>query len=310
MRNQALEKKIPPQNTHPEVDKDIDRAVFMLRHGRKLKFLVIALIVLAIVGGGGYLVYWLVTPPPECTLDEHCVEGYYCQEEKCVEIPTEKPPEDLAIQIEETYIFDSVEGKVDLLAQVKDPDSKWGLQQMNYIFKVLDSSGNVIGEKTRSSYILPNEEKYLVEVGLPVEGVPSSVELTIEPVEWIKAPQLQEPKIDVKNLVLQQEEIDLGSAKLEGRLINSSAYNFEEIELAAVLRDSAGNPIGVNYTTLNALFAGEERDFTMIWFSAVPEGVVSEEVEVEADVYGTRNFILEMKNEPKQFQLYEEPAED
>ncbi|GEM_PF-1560616 len=294
---------------HPEVDKDIDRAIFMVRHGAQLKVLVVVIVILIIAGIAGYFIYKAVVPPPECTLDEHCDEGYYCHEEKCIEIPVEKPPENLQIQVEETGVFPSVDGRADVMALVKDPDARWGLQEMGYIFSLKDSSGNEVGSYEGVSYILPGEEKYLVRVGVPVSGTPSSVDVTIEPRSWVKSPQLQQPNIEVKNLAFSREA-NVGQAQLDGRLINSSKYNFEEVEVTAVLEDSSGEAVAVNYTTLNALFAGEERDFRMLWFSEINGDVAAEDVRVEADVYNTENFLLEMQTEPELFQLYEEPEED
>jgi len=294
---------------HPEVDKEINRAIFMVRHGRTIKILVVVFGILVVAGIAGYFIYKWVVPPPECTLDEHCAEGYYCHEEKCIEVPTEKPPEDLAIQVEETGVFPSVDGKVDVMAKIKNPDGRWGLQEMGYSFVITDGSGNEVGTHEGVSYILPAEEKYLVQVGVPVTGEANSVAVTLEPHSWIKSPQVQQPNIEVKNLLF-STDTNVGKAKLDGRLINSSKYNFEEVEITAVLEDGNGNPVGANYTTLNALIAGEERDFRMLWFADIAGNVSAQDVRVEADVYNTENFLLEMQTEPELFQLYDEPEED
>ncbi|MFC1721422.1 FxLYD domain-containing protein [Patescibacteria group bacterium] len=294
---------------HPEVDKEINRALFMVRHGRRLRVLAIVVVILLVLGLIGYVVYRVVVPPPECTLDEHCQEGYYCHEEKCLPIPVEGPPADLQIEVEDVSVFSSVEGKVDLLAVVRDPDPRWGLQEVGYIFVVQDDSGNEIGRYEGSTYILPAEEKYLVQVGVPVDGEPASATITIEPHSWIKAPEIQQPNIDVKNLVFSQDT-NVGTASLDGRLINSSKYNFEEVEVTAILKDSSGQIIGTNYTTLNALIAGEERDFRLLWFSDIYGEVASQDIKVEANVYDTTNFLQLMKSEPEQFQLYEESVEE
>lgn len=292
---------------HPEVDKEIDREIFMVRYGRQIKIWIIVLICLGLAGLGVYIGYRILVPPPECTLDEHCLTGYYCHDQTCVAVPQEHPPEDLAIQVTGTYVFPSTEGKVDALAVIRDPDANWGLKEFSYTFIARDAAGQEVGRFEGQSYILPGEEKYLVKVGLPVSGAAQSVEVQITPQTWIKSPELQQPNIEVKNASYSSSSA-LGKGVLDGRLINSSAYSFEEVEVAAVLLGSDDKPVGVNYTTLNALLAGEERDFRLIWFAPVAGAVASQNVKVEANVYDTKNFVLQMKTEPQRFQQYDEPA--
>lgn len=296
-----------PLPVHPEVDKEIDREIFMVRYGRQIKIWIIVLICLGLAGLGVYIGYRILVPPPECTLDEHCPAGYYCHDQTCVAVPQEHPPEDLKIQVTGTYVFPSTAGKVDALAVIRDPDANWGLKEFSYTFIARDAASQEVGRFEGQSYILPGEEKYLVKVGLPVSSPAQSVEAQITPQTWIKSPELQPPNLEVKNAVYSGSS-PLGKGVLDGRLINSSAYSFEEVEVAAVLLGSDDKPVGVNYTTLNALLAGEERDFRLIWFAPVAGAVASQNVKVEANVYDTKNFVLQMKTEPQRFQQYDEPA--
>lgn len=302
-------KPAKPKSIHPEVDKEIDREIFMVRYGYQLKVLFIILVCLVLVGLGAYIVYRVMVPPPECTLDEHCSAGYYCHEQKCVAIPQEHPPADLNMQVTGTYVFPSTANKVDALAMVRNPDSRWGLKKFSYTFVALGAGGQEVGRFTGESYILPGEEKYLIKVGLPVTGEAQKVNFEIDPQIWIKSPELQPPNIEVSNLAYSATS-PLGESVLDGRLVNSSAYSFEEVEVAVILQGIDDKPVGVNYTTLNALLAGEERDFRMIWFAPVAGAVVSPSVKVEANIYDTRNFLLQMKTEPQKFQQYDEPANE
>jgi hypothetical protein len=309
-QNQEILPSTPPKkklfSDHPEVDKEIDREIFMVRHGRLIRILLLVFIFLVIVGGGGYISYKLLVPPPECRFDDDCESGYFCHDNNCEPIPVEKPPEDLAIIVENTEAFPSVDGKVDFFAAVRNPDSRWGLAEMGYTFIGKDVAGNEVSRYSGLSYILPGEEKYLVAVGTPTTTSAQSVEVILEPHSWVKSPQLLAPNIEVKNLVF-SEESEIGQARLDGRLINSSKYNFEEVEVAALLKDAAGMPVGVNYTTLNALIAGEERDFRLLWFSPIVGDVAASDVKVRANIYDSSNFLQQMKSEPELFQLYEEP---
>ncbi len=296
-----------PVALHPEVDKEINRQIFMVRYGQQLKLWIIILVCLALGGLAAYIIYRVVVPPPECTLDDHCQSGYYCHENKCVAIPQEHPPVDLKMQVTGSYVFPSAGNKADVLAVVRNPSSSWGIREFSYTFVIRDGANQEVGRFQGKSYILPGEEKYLIKVGQPVSGPGQQVDVLIEPEVWIKSPEIQPPNIDVKNINF-SSSAPLGQAMLDGRLINSSAYSFEEVEVTAVLRGSDDKPVGVNYTTLNALLAGEERDFRLIWFTPVAGGVASQSVKVEANVYDTRNFLLQMETEPQKFQQYNEPA--
>lgn len=296
-----------PAPVHPEVDKEIDREIFMVRYGYQIKVWFIILICVALGGVGVYIGYRLIVPPPECVLDENCSAGFYCHEKTCVAIPQEHPPEDLKMEVTGTYVFPSTSGKADVLAVIRNPNSSWGLRDFSYTFIISDSAGQEVGRFEGRSYILPGEEKYLIKVGQAVSGSAQRVDVVITPQTWIKSPELQQPNIDVKNLAY-SASAPLGQARLDGRLINSSSYSFEEVEVAAVLKGSDDKPVGVNYTTLNALLAGEERDFRLIWFSPVSGAVASQSVKIEANVYDTKNFLSQMQIEPQKFQQYDEPA--
>lgn len=298
-----------PSPLHLEVDKEIDRQVFMVRYGQQLKVWIIVLICLALVGLGVYIVYRIVVPPPECTLDDHCQSGHYCHEKKCVAIVQEHPPADLKMQVMGSYVFPSANDKTDVLGIIKNPNSSWGIKDFDYTFVIRDSANQEVGRFVGQSYILPGEEKYLIKIGQPVSGLAQQVEVLIEPKTWIKSPEVQQPNIDVKNIFFSSSS-PLGQAALDGRLINSSSYSFEEVEVATVLKGTDDKPVGVNYTTLNALLAGEERDFRLVWFTPVSGGVASQSVKVEANVYDTRNFLLQMQTEPQKFQQYDEPANE
>ncbi|EKD49438.1 MAG: hypothetical protein ACD_63C00146G0006 [uncultured bacterium] len=291
-----------------KIDQEMDRALFMLRHGRKIKVLVVILIVIAVVGIGAYIGYEVFVPKKECTLDEHCQKGYRCDNGKCAEEPVEKPPADLKMQVEGVYVFPSVPGKYDVLAMMKNPDRFWGIVDMEYVFIAKDSSGREVGRYAGASYILPSEEKYIAAIAVPFDGIVTSADVEIIPQKWVKAPEYKEPNIEVKDISY-KKETNFGKSKLLGKLINSSIYSFEEVEVYAVLLRESGEPAGVNRTTLNALFAGEERDFTLIWFSDIPYVVARENVKVEADIYNTENFVKASKAAPEKFQFYEEPEE-
>lgn len=291
-----------------KIDKEIDRAIFVERHKKLLKFLIVLSILIIVGSIGFYIFYYSTYSAPQCYIDSDCRKGYSCESGNCVEKPKEQPPSDLAIEVLKIAFFPGVSGKYDFYARIKNPDSRWGLKNFDYSFKAFDSDGNEVGSMQDQSYVLPAEEKDLINVAVPSKGNVSKIEFELVPREWIKTQSFKKPDIEVKNVVY-TADTDVGKSKLVGRLVNSSSYNFEEVDISAVLHDSAGNIVGVNYTNLNALQDKEERDFTLIWYADTSGDVANESISAYVNVFLKENFLMEYNWKYEDFQLYGGPEE-
>lgn len=182
--------------------------------------------------------------------------------------------------------------KYDVLAKVYNPNDVAGASSFVYTVTLKDSAGTVLATRSGRSYILPQENKYLLELNLAAAVVPATVAFTVESVEWSRLSGYQKkPAVNIYQKSYSEISSGVGFGEAKGLLANESSFDFRSIVVRVVLRDSTGKPLAFNSTEIRTVRAGEERDFRLVWPSAFPGAVEKVEMEVDADVYHSDNFI-------------------
>jgi hypothetical protein len=197
-----------------------------------------------------------------------------------------------ALEVVESTIIYGGPGHSDILVKVHNPNDSYGGVQFSYTVSLKDASGAEIAKKTDTSFILPKETKYLMQIGMETPQVASSVVVTIDNVEWKSLSGYQEsPVINVVHKRYGPVSTGVGFGQADGTLSNESGFDFQSLTLKVILRDAAGKPIAINKTEMRTVVANEQRDFRLIWPSYFEGEVSSVETETEADVYHSQNFI-------------------
>ncbi|MFZ2300222.1 MAG: hypothetical protein WAW00_03780 [Candidatus Moraniibacteriota bacterium] len=260
---------------------------------RRNKQYVIAGIYLVIAVLLGVLIYYAFIKAPET-----CFDGRQNQDEQgadcggacqavCQEIIV---GEDLVAK--ETAFVPGGENRYDALVKIYNPNDEIGASAFAYTVSLKDGSGAVLATRSGTSYILPQENKYILELNLETAAAPASVAFEISDTEWKRFSGYQaKPTINVYQKRYGQISSGVGFGEAYGLLSNESPYDFRTIAVKVVLRDDAGDPLAFNMTEMRTVQAGEERDFRLIWPSAFPGTVAKVEMEVDADVYHSDNFI-------------------
>ena len=182
----------------------------------------------------------------------------------------------------------------DVLIKIHNPNDNYGASKFSYTTTLKDASGAVVASKTSTSFILPKETKYLVQVGLETSATPVLAELSIEnAIEWQSFTGFKEsPDITIGHKQYGPVPSGVGFGQAVGTLVNQSNFDFQVIHVKVVLRDSAGKPLAVNSTEMRTVIADERRDVgPLIFPSYFPGDVASVEMEPEADMYHSENFI-------------------
>jgi hypothetical protein len=127
-------------------------------------------------------------------------------------------------------------GFYDLVAEVKNPNIKWGASSAPFTFTVDGMASK--GE----TFFLPLEEKYVVKLAVPLKNKPKRVELKFDKFNWQRIRKLGElpiPIMDIKDeklepVIPQDESTPIGS-KLSFILENTSPYSYWQVGLTVVL---------------------------------------------------------------------------
>jgi hypothetical protein len=270
--------------------------------GRGCKKLVIIFVYLVIFSLLGLLIYHWLKPAPTCT------DGKKNQNETGVDCggvcsPCKKVLETQDLIIKEKAFVPGGQGSYDAMMRVSNPNNQIAGSSFSYDLKLEDAGGNVLAERSGESFILPKESKYIIETSLETDKIPAQIEASISNPRWEEFFDYERPELNIYDRKYDLISSGVGYSEAFGLFRNESPFDFNSVKINVVLRDANGKPIAFNKTEMNTINAGEQRDFRLLWPVNFPGDVQGVEMEAEADVFNSQNFIKKYTNsEAQQFQ--------
>lgn len=196
------------------------------------------------------------------------------------------------LNVLETGIVPSgITDQYDFYAIIDNPNNIYGSKEFQYEIKLKDAQGNILVDKTDSSYILPGEKKYIVETNLAPGSLPASAEIQIKNSEWVEFNDYRRPEIEVVNKNYSEITSGVGFADARGLLKNGSPFDFDLITIRIILKDPQNRVIALNSTQMRTVKSGEERDFRAFWPNRFPGDVRNMEAQVEVNVFSSDTFL-------------------
>lgn len=267
--------------------------LFSMLISRSFKQVIIFLVYFALVMLLGIFVYFAFIKAPET-----CFDSKQNQNEAgvdCGGVCTAMCKENIVgedLRFTEVAFVPGGDGKYDILGKVYNPNDVEGASSFAYTAVLKDSGGDVLATRSGKSYILPQENKYIFELNVAAAAAPATAAFAVESVEWARFSGYQEkPAVNIYQKSYSVISSGVGFGEAKGLLMNESPYDFRAIVVKVVLRDAGGSPLAFNSTEIRTVRASEERDFRLVWPSAFPGTVEKVEMEVDADVYHSDNFI-------------------
>ncbi len=270
---------------------------------RNIKQIIIALIFFSILFALVFLIYSIFIKP-----DPSCNDGIKNQEEEEIDCGGPCLPCELIhinnIEILSIKVIPSQDCFYDLVAQIKNPNQNYGSGNISYKFELYDTQDNLISEYPGSTYILPNQTKYILKIKAESDIPVKQIKFSFISVEWEKLEDYQPPKLGV-----QQKEYRLlgdqepGFSQARAILINKTNFDFDKIDIDILLFDSYDRLVGINTNEIRTFLADEERDFISIWFDTIDGEVASFKIEVETNIFNLDNYLSGIRD-TERFQEY------
>lgn len=193
----------------------------------------------------------------------------------------------LPLDVLSRKVIASSDGKIDIVALVKNPNQRWALASFDYSFSV---SGKVYPKQ--QSFLLPGEQKYVLL--LNVDGLGSGTpQIFIDNYQWQRVTNYdlwapERLKFTIKNkqfVAARQGEISdrLPVSEATADISNDSAYNYHEVELQVALF-SGNTLVGINRIPLQDFKSGDKRSISARWTQSLP-------VVTSVDIIPTVNII-------------------
>lgn len=197
----------------------------------------------------------------------------------------------LPLQIISTKAILVGQSKYHLVCVVENPNQTWLAESLNYKF----TSAKGFTSQSFKTFILPGEEKILADFDENISQSPGEIFCQFDEIKWrrIKAPSYSLLEIPTKFLIKDLKYIlpsaTEGRSLTEFKFVNSTVYNFWEINLLVVLYE--GNQIvALEKTKLNEVMNGEERKVKIIWPKIIPF-VSKTAVQAEVNIFNPSSFI-------------------
>ncbi|MBI1833447.1 MAG: hypothetical protein HYR90_01350 [Candidatus Andersenbacteria bacterium] len=189
-------------------------------------------------------------------------------------VVTPSPYQPIKLEQEAIIVHQRPDGSrtADIVAQVRNPNSRAGLSSYVVTFKVLNPAGEEILSHTEKTHLLPGALQYVVaiDVPIPVEAaigrlqvlLPAEGDLTFQPLpNGLNPPEFQ-------TLLQGRSQRDIAGIPIEtqtGLVTNASTFDWEKVEVVAVGLNAQRQIIAVGKTFLGRLLVGEQRQFTVTW---------------------------------------------
>ncbi|NCQ06078.1 MAG: hypothetical protein GW815_00755 [Candidatus Moranbacteria bacterium] len=196
------------------------------------------------------------------------------------------------LQMKEEHFIPSGKDTYDIVAKVFNPNGEAGAVSFSYTAVLKDASQTVLASRTGTGYILPLENKYILEFNLQSSTMPASVSVLTDNIEWAHFSGYQEkPAVNIYQKRYNEVTSSAVFGEAVGLVSNESQYDFRSVVIQVILRDRNNMPLAINSTVMNTLRSNENRDFRLVWPTAFPGTVENVEMIVDADVYHSENFI-------------------
>ena len=192
----------------------------------------------------------------------------------------------------------------DFVAEIKNPNLDFGAAEIYYELSFFDYSNGLVASRTGMTYLLPGQTRHEIVSPIRTAQEIGSVELKINNVVWEKLDDFVP-----QNLFLVKGKSYLplsaggGSSKLTATLFNNSSFDFDRVDIFAVLLNQKEEILAVGRTDIRTMLAKTDRFFEIKWMSS-PDEAVRAEVYPYTDVFKNENFIKEHGTQEKFQRFY------
>lgn len=189
----------------------------------------------------------------------------------------------------------------DLIAKIKNPNKKFGAESFSFEFDLYDAQTNLISSQRGEAYILPQETKYIIKQKVLASLGVSNTEFKITDISWQEFIDYEHPELLIKNPDFEQTE---SISKVSSTVENRSNYDFNKIDIYAVLLDKDSKVVGVGKTEVETVLSKENRYFEIVWFFPINAKIENVDVTAQTNVFLDENFMRRYGGEREKFQEY------
>lgn len=183
-------------------------------------------------------------------------------------------------------------GEYTAVAWLENQNLDLSVKRLSYEFRFYDSNNQAISAYPGSTFLLPNQKKYVIEPIIKSLMPISKAELIIsEDIHWQKKNNWP----DIRLTVSQPKGYQQASPPafvVDGGFTNPTPYKLGSVLVRVVVKDSSGRVIAAASRKENDIVPNVRRDYKILWPNVVLPQVAKIEVEAETNVLDKENLGL------------------
>ena len=199
------------------------------------------------------------------------------------------------LSVVKTEWVHDVDNKYDIVAEVENINDFYGASVFSFRAIATTPDGSKVSqERWQKSFALPGADKFLFIHGFELSQTPNDIKVEIKEGSdrWSKFSNFESPEFVINNSGYKEREGAIANfSAATGTMINRNTTDFETVNVHVILRDDQGNMLAINSQEMNAVLAGQNRDYNMIFPHAFPGSVSEVVVFVETNPFDSDNYI-------------------
>lgn len=212
------------------------------------------------------------------------------------------------LEVVDTYLFQVNEHDYDYLAKIRNPNARFGAEQVPYTIELFwDSTGaNEQSIKVSGTfYILPGQTKYIFRTPIKTTNAITRTKLTIDTPDWRELDPLAAQGV---NLVATSSVFTPHAdgpiyGTVGGSVRNTSDFDLQTVDVVTILFDADNVPLAAGKTEVRTFLAHATRGFEVSWYAPVDGTVAKVYTEAMTNLFENSTFLrtngsLEQFQEP------------
>lgn len=259
---------------------------------RMTKRIVLAILYIFILGGAAYGISLLLKPA-----NASCFDGIKNQGEEGIDCGgnCKSCNEANKLEVFEVSFIPTKEGLVDVLAEVRNDNFSYGIDQFSYTFELYGKENNLVATKKGNTFILPNSTKFIIEQAVKITSLPKRAEFHYTDPKFKEVKEYVKPRLQVLSLKPNLNEgKEQGMLMIQGTLVNQTNFDLDKAFITILLRDERGKTVGVNRQEARTLLSNENRFFEMRWFYRVPH-FINIDSAADTNIFEESNYLKFLK---------------
>ena len=181
----------------------------------------------------------------------------------------------------------------DVGAYLTNPNQNHGSGLVKYKFLFYDSADNIIAERTGETFILPNQDKYIIEnrIYSEINIVRIDIQFTNKIVWQEFKSDLEIPELFIENKQVYNINGTQGFDRVSGVMHNKSNYDFDKVIVNVIITDQSNQIVALGKTNLNTIIADERRYFLVYWNTIFSSVIADPIIVAETNIFNSDNFM-------------------